>query len=89
MLEAAAQSVPVLFGPHVHNFTEISERLLLKKAALQVADEGELAKQVLNLLEHSEERDTMGTAGLLFVEQNKGAVKKVAERILSMLNEPH
>ncbi|ORU94160.1 MAG: 3-deoxy-D-manno-octulosonic acid transferase [Cycloclasticus sp. symbiont of Bathymodiolus heckerae] len=86
MLEAAAQSVPVLFGPFVHNFAEISEHLLLRKAAVQVADEDELAVEVIHLLEHSEERDIMGSAGHLFVKQNKGAVNKVAERIISILN---
>ncbi len=87
MLEAAAQSVPVLFGPSVYNFTEISEHLLLNKAALQVKTSDELAKEVISLLEHSEERDRMGSAGYQFVEQNKGAVKKVAQWIVNILNE--
>lgn len=88
MLEAAAHSVPVLFGPFVHNFTEISERLLSKGAALQVENPDQLALQVIELLEDPEKRDQMGMAGRDFVEQNKGAVGKVAERIISMLNEP-
>jgi 3-deoxy-D-manno-octulosonic-acid transferase len=87
MLEPAALSLPVLFGMSVHNFTEISERLLSKHAAIQVADEKELALQVLNLLEHSERRDQMGSAGRHFVEQNQGAVAKVAKRINQVLNE--
>lgn len=85
MLEAAALSVPILFGPHVHNFVEISERLLAVNAAIQVADEKQLAEQVTNLLEHSEKRDEMGVAGLAFVEQNQGAVEKVAKRIDALL----
>ncbi|PHR50356.1 MULTISPECIES: lipid IV(A) 3-deoxy-D-manno-octulosonic acid transferase [Cycloclasticus] len=86
MLEAAAHSVPVLFGPFVHNFTEISECLLKKGAAIQVMGADELALQVVDLLEHPEQRDQMGMKGLRFVEQNKGAVDKVAERIVSMVN---
>ena len=86
MLEAAAQSVPVLFGPFVHNFTEISRRLLAKQAAYQVGDADELAQRVIELLEHAEKRDQMGTAGYGFVEQNKGAVDKVAKRIIGMLD---
>ncbi|MDF1689927.1 MAG: lipid IV(A) 3-deoxy-D-manno-octulosonic acid transferase [Cycloclasticus sp.] len=86
MLEAAAQSVPVLFGPFVHNFTEISNRLLVKQAARQVADADELATWVIELLEHAEKRDQMGMAGHSFVEQNKGAVDSVAKRIIGMLN---
>ncbi|MBV1875765.1 MAG: lipid IV(A) 3-deoxy-D-manno-octulosonic acid transferase [Cycloclasticus sp.] len=87
MLEAAAHSVPVLFGPFVHNFTEISKCLLEKGAAIQVVDADELALRVIELLEHPEQRDQMGMEGLSFVEQNKGAVDKVAERIISMVNE--
>lgn len=86
MLEAAAQSVPVLFGPFVHNFTEISNRLLVKQAARQVADADELATWVIELLEHAEKRDQMGMAGHSFVEQNKGAVDSVAKRIIGMLD---
>ena len=86
MLEAAALSVPVIFGPFVHNFTEISERLLSMQAAFQVDNAGELASRVIGLLEHSEKRDQMGSAGREFVEQNKGAVNKVAERIISTLD---
>lgn len=86
MLEAAAQSVPVLFGPFVYNFTEISRCLLAKQAAYQVGDADELAQRVIELLEHAEKRDQMGTAGYNFVAQNKGAVEKVAKRIIGMLD---
>jgi len=77
----------VLFGPFVHNFSEISQRLMEQKAAIQVADEDELAEQLIELLEHSEKRDQMGTAGQSFVEKNKGAMNKVAEKISCMLSE--
>jgi 3-deoxy-D-manno-octulosonic-acid transferase len=86
MLEAAAQSVPILFGPFVHNFTEISNRLLVKQAAHQVTDADELATWVIELLEHAEKRDKMGAAGRNFVEQNKGAVDSVAKCIIGMLD---
>lgn len=86
MLEAAALSVPALFGPFVHNFAEISERLLAIDAAIQVTTADELATQVTYLLEHSEQRDQMGVAGRAFVEQNQGAVNKVASHIVRLLN---
>ena len=88
MLEASVLSVPVLFGPHVHNFIEISESLISQQAAIKVADEKELAAQVLELFEHSEKRAEMGSAGHDFVERNKGAVNSVVERIASILEAP-
>jgi 3-deoxy-D-manno-octulosonic-acid transferase len=86
MLEPAALSVPVLFGPYVHNFIEISERLLSKRAAVRVSDEKALAQEVVQLLQHPEKRDKMGSAGHSFVEQNRGAVKKITERIVEIIN---
>ncbi|MEW5009823.1 MAG: lipid IV(A) 3-deoxy-D-manno-octulosonic acid transferase [Cycloclasticus sp.] len=87
MLEPAALAVPILFGPYVHNFTDISQRLLEQQAAAQVADQQQLASQLIDLLRHSEKRDQMGSAGQRFVEQNKGAVEKVAQQIVCILGE--
>ena len=87
MLEPAALAVPILFGPHVHNFTEISERLIDLHAAIQVNDANELAAQLIELLEHAERRDQMGAAGCCFVEQNQGTVKKVSDEIARVIGE--
>ena len=43
VLEPALLGLPVLFGPHMFNFTEAGERLLEAKAAWQVTDAAELA----------------------------------------------
>ncbi|MBL4783660.1 MAG: lipid IV(A) 3-deoxy-D-manno-octulosonic acid transferase [Porticoccaceae bacterium] len=85
MLEPACLAVPVIFGPHVFNFVEISERLLACKAAVQVNDQDDLANTVMHLLEHSDERSIMGVAGESFVEQNRGAVEAVATKITRLL----
>ena len=87
MLEPAALAVPILFGPHVHNFTEISERLVDLHAAIQVNDANELAAELIELLEHAEKRDQMGAAGCCFVEQNQGAVQKVSDEIARVIDE--
>ncbi len=87
MLEPAALAVPILFGPHVHNFAEISERLIALHAAVQVNDAGELAAQLIELLGHAEKRDQMGAAACCFVEQNQGAVQKISDEIASVIDE--
>lgn len=87
MLEPAALAVPILFGPSVYNFSEVSRRLLEQQAAIQVGDERQLAQQLIELFEHSEKRDQMGSAGQCFVEQNKGAMNKVALQIADILGE--
>jgi 3-deoxy-D-manno-octulosonic-acid transferase len=85
MLEPASLAMPIIFGPHVFNFSEISERLLSCDAAIQISDSDDLARVITSLLEHSEKRSSMGAAGKKFVEQNKGAVDAVSKKIQTLL----
>jgi len=87
MLEPAALSVPIVFGPYVHNFIEISEQLLKYNAAIEVVDEHELAEQVIHLLGQPALRVEMGLAGVDFVSKNQGAVNKIAQHIYSYLDD--
>jgi 3-deoxy-D-manno-octulosonic-acid transferase len=78
-------AVPIVFGPHVFNFVEISERLLSYGAAIQISNAEDLARVVTDLLQHSEKRSSMGAAGKKFVEQNNGAVNAVSTKIQTLL----
>jgi 3-deoxy-D-manno-octulosonic-acid transferase len=85
ILEAAAQGVAVLFGPHMFNFAEISGLYLQQKAAVQVASVDELAQQVIAWLSDASERSRMGEAGRALVEKNRGALDRLthlAEKLL-------
>lgn len=86
VLEPAAAGVPVLFGPHMFNFSEISELLLEKEAAIQIDNEEALAKEVSHLFEHAEIRGELGDRGKLFVEENRGALKKLETLLVAQLN---
>jgi 3-deoxy-D-manno-octulosonic-acid transferase len=85
MLEPASLAVPIIFGPHVFNFVEISECLLTCKAAIQVDNEAGLANAVTTLLQDTEKRLAMGEEGKLFVQQNQGAVSMVAQKVNELL----
>lgn len=87
MLEPASLAIPVIFGPHVFNFVEISEHLLKNKAALQIENKEVLAEQLIKLLRHPDLRSDMGLAGQAFVDKNRGAVQAVASKIDDLLNE--
>ena len=50
MLEAAAASKPILFGPSVFNFEKIAQLFLEKDAAIQVGDADDLMKTISTLL---------------------------------------
>lgn len=72
-LEPLSQRVPVIFGPHMENFAEISRMVLDAQAGYQVQDAHELIQAVTNLLTQPEEYDTMAEKGLQLLENNRGA----------------
>jgi 3-deoxy-D-manno-octulosonic-acid transferase len=81
MLEPAAVGLPVLFGPHVFNFAEVSQLLLERAAARQVRGPAELAAAVCELFQDAEARNAMGERGRQVVDENRGAL----ERLLVLL----
>ncbi|MBZ0071599.1 MAG: lipid IV(A) 3-deoxy-D-manno-octulosonic acid transferase [Gammaproteobacteria bacterium] len=82
-LEASAQRVPVLFGPHMFNFEQIAELLLEAGAAREVGDSGQLADSVAHWLADPTARITAGERGAAVVEANKGA----RDAVLAMVTE--
>lgn len=81
VLEPAALGLPVLFGPHMHNFIAARDLLLERQSAIAVADAAELARQLGLLFGDAARRARMGEAGRAAVEANRGALK----RLLSLL----
>ncbi|MDJ0807090.1 MAG: lipid IV(A) 3-deoxy-D-manno-octulosonic acid transferase [Gammaproteobacteria bacterium] len=77
LLEAAAQSLPVVFGPHMFNFTEISELFLEKQAAWRVQDPDELAEVVTRWLQSASERSRIGENGRALLDSQRGALQKL------------
>lgn len=77
VLEPAALGLPVLFGPHMHNFLAARDLLLGADAALEVADAEALAGQVRALLLDPARRGHMGQAGSAAVLANRGALERL------------
>ncbi len=77
MLEAAAQGVPVCFGPHTYNFALISRMLLDCGAAREVNDAEELAAVMADWLGDASRRAEAGEAGRAVVERNRGALQRL------------
>ncbi|MGH8610268.1 MAG: lipid IV(A) 3-deoxy-D-manno-octulosonic acid transferase [Gammaproteobacteria bacterium] len=81
MLEPAAVGIPVLTGPYVSNFLEISG-LLSEAGAVQIVhDSIGLADKVVNLLSDPSLRHQLGQRGQRVVAQNKGAAGRVTALI--------
>ena len=74
LLEAAAVGKPVVFGPHMFNFQEISQMTLERGAGVQVQESARLAPAVADFLGNANRRDRAGLAGRKMVEENRGAL---------------
>ena len=83
MLEPAALGLPVLFGPHVFNFSEISRMLLEAGAAWQVAGARDLGERALALLGDANLRHNVGDRGRQLVQRNRGA----RDRLMTLIEE--
>lgn len=77
MLEPASFGVPVMTGPHIFNFHEISRLLLEAGAAFQVFDENELSAGVNRLLGNAKLRYIMGQKGKHVLSSNIGSIQEV------------
>lgn len=76
LLEAAAVGTPVVFGPHMFNFSDISRMALEHGAGRQVRDVAELTSAVADYLENPTMRSAAGEAGRRMVAENRGALAK-------------
>ncbi|MBF0270803.1 MAG: 3-deoxy-D-manno-octulosonic acid transferase [Magnetococcales bacterium] len=86
MLEAAAWGVPVIFGPHVFNFPEISEQMERAGGALRIATPAALETQVIGLLENPQRRQQMGEAARSVLPANTGAVQRTIAAIRRVMD---
>lgn len=85
LLEAAAVGTPVVFGPHMFNFSDISRMTLERGAGRQVQDATELADAVAGYLENPSARRAAGEAGQRMVAENRGALAKTLALVRQVL----
>lgn len=81
LLEPARFGLPVVFGPHVHNFAAMSESLLEAGGGRCVRDAEDLEQWVGRLISRPEEARRMGGRALGFVRQSTGALNRVLVEI--------
>jgi len=81
LLEACAVKVPVVFGPHMFHFEEISAMALERGAARQVHDAAGLAAAVSLYLEQPDLRRAAGVAAHTLVTDNRGALARTLRHV--------
>jgi 3-deoxy-D-manno-octulosonic-acid transferase len=75
----------VLFGPHMFNFLEISQRLIEAGGAVQVSGKEELSSQLRRLLLDELERKAVGERGYQFLKKHQGTTERMFEEIRPFL----
>lgn len=76
MLEPAVLRKPVLTGPTLFNFSEVSQLLLSAEGMHIVNNAGELAENVLRFFADEDYRKRMGDNAYHVVRSNRGALQK-------------
>jgi len=85
LLEAALLAKPVIFGPYVNNFKEISAKLIRAGAGVKVANQRELVRQSVIMLNDPARCRAMGQAGSSLILENAGATERILRHITKAL----
>lgn len=86
-IEAARWSKPVVFGPHMFNFREVSGIFLENGAAVEVRDFLQLEKVLVELLDDTGRRKRMSELSAEVIRSNAGAIEKTVAEIAPYLGE--
>ncbi|RZA06999.1 MAG: glycosyltransferase, partial [Proteobacteria bacterium] len=78
-LEPAALGKPVIMGPHLFNFLEISAMMREAGALREVDDAEGLAEAVRQLFELPRDARRMAEAGLKVMQANQGALERLLD----------
>jgi len=85
ILEPAMFGKAIVFGPHMHNFAEISAEFLRGGAAVQVSSTRELGETFVALVGDGVRRASLGAAARAIVESNRGAKARTMAVVTALL----
>ncbi|MDD5417144.1 MAG: glycosyltransferase, partial [Candidatus Aenigmarchaeota archaeon] len=85
IIEPAACAKPVVFGPYMFNFRDITDLYLKNNAAVMAGSIGELKDKIRYLLENEAESLALGNRAKALINRNKGATARNLEYISGFL----
>ncbi len=86
LLEACEAGVPVIYGPHMHNFKQVAQIVEQQQAGVCVETPQAFLEQSLRLLEDPDMRARMGEKGRQLVIENRGALKRTMKLLEACLS---
>ncbi len=84
ILEPALYGVPVLIGNHYDNFRDIVN-FFLSRDAVRVVGLAELPLAFMELIEHPEQRETLGRNALAALESQRGATERTVSALVGLM----
>jgi 3-deoxy-D-manno-octulosonic-acid transferase len=84
-IEPAACGKPVLFGPDMHDFPDVSKWLIEAEGAVQVRDERDLFAQCRRLLGDPPSARRMGERARHVITENQGTTMKIVQDIVNLV----
>ncbi len=92
ILEPAFYAKPIIVGPHMENFREITWEFLLRDALVQLRGEGErelaasLRDALIRLLSDRNLAATLGSNARAAIDENRGATARTVEIVAELLS---
>lgn len=87
LIEACAVGVPVIVGPHTHNFEQAVNDAIHEGAALRAPNAEAALQLALQLVDEPRRLAQMGEAGANWVRQHAGAVQRVLDDYIAISGE--
>ena len=85
-IEPAMMAKPIVFGPNMQNFQAITQALVSRKGARQVADAAELEKALAEMLADENLAAEIGQNARLVVQENLGSIERTVDMIIEKLD---
>ncbi len=85
LIEACAVGTPVVVGPHMFNFAQVTVDALDAGAVLQVSDAEGVVAQALQVLRDDSKRIRMVECGRIFASRHRGATERTLQALRPLL----
>lgn len=87
-LEPIHAGIPVIFGPHMHHFKDIANKILKAEAGFQVNAPGEVVPLIRQLLTDSVFYQQRVENGKQLMQANSGAVETILQHVRTYVTPP-
>ena len=86
LIEAAVMGVPVIVGPHMFNFAQITQTALATGAAIQITDPAQLHAVIARLRHAPQQRQQMAEAARQFTQQHQGTTARLMTALRPLID---